>query len=201
MATAAAAIEAIAIGFTPLPFVIDPLDSLRPGGPLARGDGNVWLHPASAPGGPPATPEAGRLHWPQVDFAAAGPNRLPLGTPAWDWAYGDLDAGFGRAALVLGGTFDGHDCPPDLHPLTKASVEALAGQGLLAVAKDTFPRNGQTFSFAASFAEAEVDLATGAYRILDFFAAADAGMVVHPRASGGQRAPALWKPMPVQGMA
>ena len=34
--TAADAIEAIDIDFEPLPFAIDPLDSLRPGGPDAR---------------------------------------------------------------------------------------------------------------------------------------------------------------------
>ncbi len=44
-AAATAAIEAIEIAFEPLPFVIDPLDSLRPGGPNARTDGNAWLSP------------------------------------------------------------------------------------------------------------------------------------------------------------
>jgi xanthine dehydrogenase molybdenum-binding subunit len=40
--TAAAAIEAIQLDLEPLPFVVDPLDSLRPGGPNARLNGNVW---------------------------------------------------------------------------------------------------------------------------------------------------------------
>jgi CO/xanthine dehydrogenase Mo-binding subunit len=39
--TAAAAIERIRIDMEPLPFVIDPLESLRPGGPNPRADGNV----------------------------------------------------------------------------------------------------------------------------------------------------------------
>ncbi len=38
---AADAIEAINIDFEPLPHVVDPLDSLFPGGPDARTDGNV----------------------------------------------------------------------------------------------------------------------------------------------------------------
>src|SRR5207253_11399210 len=37
---AAAAIEKIRVDFEPLPFVIDPLDTLRPGGPYPRSDGN-----------------------------------------------------------------------------------------------------------------------------------------------------------------
>ena len=39
--TAADAIEAIRVDLEPLPFAIDPLDSLRPGGPNARLDGNT----------------------------------------------------------------------------------------------------------------------------------------------------------------
>src|SRR2546421_5583456 len=41
--TAAEAIEAIDIEFEHLPFAVDPLDSLRPGGPNARVEGNVWI--------------------------------------------------------------------------------------------------------------------------------------------------------------
>ena len=40
--TAADAIERIRIDFERLPFVVDPLDTLRPGGPNPRTDGNVW---------------------------------------------------------------------------------------------------------------------------------------------------------------
>ena len=32
----------------PLPFVIDPLESLRPGGPNARTEGNVWMRKPGA---------------------------------------------------------------------------------------------------------------------------------------------------------
>src|SRR5881392_1435601 len=40
--TAAEAVEAINVDLEPLPFVVDPLDALRPGGPDARTTGNVW---------------------------------------------------------------------------------------------------------------------------------------------------------------
>jgi CO/xanthine dehydrogenase Mo-binding subunit len=70
--------------------------------------------------------------------------------------------------------------------LTKASVAALAGQGLVAAAKDNYPRDGSTFSYVASFAEVEVDVETGKYYIVDFLASADVGTVIHPRALGGQ---------------
>ena len=56
----------------------------------------------------------------------------------------------------------------------------------MGVARDTYPHDGATLSFVASFAEVEVDVETGAYRILDFLCVADVGTVVHPAALGGQ---------------
>src|SRR3954454_20115107 len=41
--TAAHAIEAIEIDFEPLPFVVDPVASLRPNGANGRREGNVWF--------------------------------------------------------------------------------------------------------------------------------------------------------------
>ena len=40
--TAAEAIELIRVDYEPLPFAVDPIDSLRPGSPSARTKGNVW---------------------------------------------------------------------------------------------------------------------------------------------------------------
>ena len=91
-----------------------------------------------------------------------------------------------KHAVELGGVYDGHEAPADLHKLTKASVAALAGQGLVAAAKDNYPRDGSTFSYIASFAEVEVDVETGKYYIVDFLASGDVGTVIHPRALGGQ---------------
>jgi CO/xanthine dehydrogenase Mo-binding subunit len=89
-------------------------------------------------------------------------------------------------AIRLGGIYDGHEAAPDLNRLTKASVAALAGQGLVAAAKDNYPHDGSTFSYVASFAEVEVDVETGKYYIVDFLAYGDVGSVIHPRALGGQ---------------
>jgi xanthine dehydrogenase molybdenum-binding subunit len=91
-----------------------------------------------------------------------------------------------QRAIQMGGIYDGHEAPADVHKLTKESVAALAGQGLVAAAKDNYPRDGSTFSYVASFAEVEVDVETGKYYIVDFLASADVGTVIHPRALGGQ---------------
>jgi len=91
-----------------------------------------------------------------------------------------------KYAIQLGGVYDGHEAPADVHKLTKASVAALAGQGLVAAAKDNYPRDGSTFSYVASFAEVEVDVETGQYYVVDFLASGDVGTVIHPRALGGQ---------------
>jgi xanthine dehydrogenase molybdenum-binding subunit len=89
-------------------------------------------------------------------------------------------------AIQLGGKYDGHEPPDDVNKVTKASIAALAGQGLVAAAKDKYPRDGQSFSYVASFAEVEVDIETGKYDITDFLAVADVGTVIHPKALSGQ---------------
>src|SRR5215472_7818983 len=91
-----------------------------------------------------------------------------------------------QRAIALGGIYDGHELPKGINSMTVASAKALSGQGLLAVARDTMPRDGQTHSYVAGFAEVEVDLETGKYRILDYLAVADVGTIIHPRALGGQ---------------
>jgi len=91
-----------------------------------------------------------------------------------------------RRAIQLGGIYDGHELPKDINKFTAASATAMAGQGLVAVAKDNYPRDGVTHSFVATFAEVEVDVETGQYHILDFLAYADVGTVIHPKALGGQ---------------
>ncbi len=88
---AVAAIEAIKIDFQELPHVVDPLESLFPGGPNARSGGNV---------------AAGQIKlqtvkWDGADFATAGETKLPLGRPAEEWSYGDIDAGFKKAKVIV----------------------------------------------------------------------------------------------------
>ena len=91
-----------------------------------------------------------------------------------------------QKAIELGGKFDGHELPENINAFTKASATALAGQGLMGVARDTYPRDGVTHSYVAAFAEVEVDLETGKYHIVDYLAVADVGTVIHPHALGGQ---------------
>ena len=114
--TATEAIEKIEIDWEPLPFVVDPIESLRPGGPNARTQGNVWVRPAPAPasraGGAapePSGPRIEELKWTEDDFAAAKDGQLPLGKHADEWQVGDLEAGFKQADLVLDETFVGNN--------------------------------------------------------------------------------------------
>ncbi|MGA3334738.1 MAG: xanthine dehydrogenase family protein molybdopterin-binding subunit [Terracidiphilus sp.] len=91
-----------------------------------------------------------------------------------------------RQAIKLGGIYDGHDVNPDVNKATKQSVAALAGQGLVASAKDKYPHDGDSYSYLACFAEVEADVETGVYRIVDYLGYADVGTVLHPAALGGQ---------------
>src|SRR5580765_7454136 len=99
--TAVEAIEKIGIEWEPLPFSVDPIDSLRPSRPTARVEGNVWVRPAPKPGQPPPPPEVQNLKWTEEEFADAKDGRLPMGKVPEQWTYGDLDAGFKNAAPVL----------------------------------------------------------------------------------------------------
>ena len=126
---AADAIELIRLELEPLPFVTDPIDSLRPGGPDARLDGNVWAPPSAPAPGQPPRPSVTRLKWSDADFADAAEGRMPMGKPTEQWAFGDLEAGFKQAALVLDETFvvpsTGH------HPLETRSAMAYWQNGKL----------------------------------------------------------------------
>ncbi len=90
------------------------------------------------------------------------------------------------AAVKHGGKFSGAEMPADINDMTKASVKGLAGQGLIGVARDNFGRKGNTQSWVASFAEVEVDVETGEYRLVDYIAATDCGTVINPRGLAGQ---------------
>jgi CO/xanthine dehydrogenase Mo-binding subunit len=91
-----------------------------------------------------------------------------------------------QKAIELGGKFDGHEPPADVNAWTKTSMAGLAGQGLVAAAKDAYPRDGQSRSFVVGFAEVEVDIETGAFKILEYAAVADVGTVINPRSLKGQ---------------
>src|SRR5688572_13903680 len=110
------------------------------------------------------------------DYDVDGTKVFAKGNPSKSLSYGDA----ARRAIALGGKFDGHELPKDINPMTQASATALAGQGLVGVAKDNLPWTGQPAAFAACFIEIELDLETGMHRIVDLVSVADCGTVIHP---------------------
>jgi CO/xanthine dehydrogenase Mo-binding subunit len=87
------AIERIKIDYEPLPFTFDPLESLFPGGKDARGDG---FNIGTLAGLPP-----GQIKWTAADFARVKPGEeLPMGKPAEEWKFGDVEAQFKQCKVV-----------------------------------------------------------------------------------------------------
>ena len=92
--TAADAVELVKVDLEPLPFALDPLESLKPDGPNARLGGNVRRRRDGEN-------RLETLKWTQADFDAAGTDGLPMGEPIDEWTVGDLDAGFVEADFVI----------------------------------------------------------------------------------------------------
>jgi len=86
-----------------------------------------------------------------------------------------------QRAIDLGGKFSGQEAPADINPLTKNSVAALAGSGLIGVAKDNLAIDGSPPGFAIGYMHIELDVETGKFDILDYVAVVDCGTVVHPQ--------------------
>ena len=91
-----------------------------------------------------------------------------------------------KRAVELGGKFDGHENPTDINPMTAASATALAGTGLVGVAKDNLPITAQPAAFVAGFVEISLDTETGKFDIVDYMAVADCGTVIHPQSLANQ---------------
>ncbi|MFL2555007.1 MAG: xanthine dehydrogenase family protein molybdopterin-binding subunit [Candidatus Rariloculaceae bacterium] len=85
-----------------------------------------------------------------------------------------------QRAIELGGKFSGEETPDDINRMTTASVTALAGTGLIGVAKDNMERPPTVPALAAGFMQIELDLETGKWDILDYLGVADCGTVIHP---------------------
>ena len=85
------ALEKIRIDWEVLPFHVDALQSLHPDRPDARAESNI---------GSKMIKEQ-QIKWTREDFDAAGTERMPMGRPAAEWAYGDLEANFAKAKLVI----------------------------------------------------------------------------------------------------
>ena len=92
-----------------------------------------------------------------------------------------------QRAIELGGIYDGHEVPKDINAFTKRSAAALAGQGLMGVARDTYPRDGELAVFRARrLPKSRWTSKRACTSILDFLCVADVGTVIHPAALGGQ---------------
>ena len=90
-------------------------------------------------------------------------------------------------AVELGGKFDGHELPENINKVTAASATALAGQGLMGVARDTYPRDGTSFSFVGRLRRSRSGRRDRRVQAsLDYTAVGDSGTIIHPRAYGGQ---------------
>jgi len=92
---AAEALERIKVTYEELPFCVDPLASLFPGGAEARTNGNV-----ANPG-----VDLKSFKWSAKDFANAADGQLPTGAATTEWSFGDVDAGLKSAKLVLDESF------------------------------------------------------------------------------------------------
>ena len=91
-----------------------------------------------------------------------------------------------QRAIDMGGKYAGHALPEDIHEMTQTSASAIAGTGLIGVAKDNLPKEGTVPALVAGFIEVDVDLETGKVEILDYVGAADCGTVIHPTGLAAQ---------------
>ena len=88
--TAADAVEKIRVDYEPLPFAVDPMESLRPGSANARLDGNAFVGR-----------EVETIKWSEDVFASAEPGKLPMGDVGEEWEHGDVETALAEADLVL----------------------------------------------------------------------------------------------------
>jgi CO/xanthine dehydrogenase Mo-binding subunit len=91
------ALQKIKIDYEPLPFCVDPLETLRPGGPDARTEGNVY-----APAGfsdRNAAPQ--EVKWSAEDLDGFLNGQPPRGDTPIQWSVGDIDEGFKEASFIV----------------------------------------------------------------------------------------------------
>ena len=89
--TGAEAVQLLKVEYEPLPWVVDPMVTLRPGGPNARSEGNVWK-----------VPQVTELDFTAAQVAELDEGRVPMledGTV--NWSIGDVDAALKQADLIV----------------------------------------------------------------------------------------------------
>jgi len=176
---------------------------------IHRGRTDNFLPHSSGQGGSNTMFTHGRANWVAAEDAIAKLKEIAAadlgGTPD-DYEIGgervflssDPDQGMTYAeaaqrAIALGGRFSGMEYPDDINPITQRAVQGLQGTGLVGVAKDNIPGQGQPPGNVVGFCEIELDLDTGKYEILDYGAVADCGTVVHPKNfDNAMRGGAVW---------
>jgi CO/xanthine dehydrogenase Mo-binding subunit len=89
-------------------------------------------------------------------------------------------------AIAMGGEFDGHVLPEDIHEQTVPAAQMLAGQGLMGIARDNYGGEGSIYSWVAGFALIELDEETGVVKLEEYLGVTDCGTVLHPRSLGAQ---------------
>jgi len=93
--TAETAISRISVTFERLPFVLDPLDSLQPGGADAYNGGNTFVFRQGF----------AVEKWTSDQVASLRAGNEPTAEPQQTVEYGDLEAAFGESSFVYEGTF------------------------------------------------------------------------------------------------
>ena len=98
------AIQRIRVEYERRPFVVDPLESLSPGGATAYPEGNA-LVPVQEEGPDGTIINSARImdvKWPQEAIDAMRAGREPVGAEfTREWEFGDLEAGFAEAVAVV----------------------------------------------------------------------------------------------------
>ncbi len=111
-----------------------------------------------------------------ADYDIDGRRVYSKAVPARGMTYAEV----AQRAIEIGGKFSGEALPEDVFFLTKASATAVAGSGLVGVAKDNYEKNGVVPALAVGYMMIELDTETGHVEILDYHATADCGTVIHP---------------------
>lgn len=116
------------------------------------------------------------------DYELDGEMVVNSADPGKSISFGDAAS----RAIAMGGKFSGHELPENINPMTATSATAIAGTGLVGVAKDELRKEGTVAGLAAGFIEIDVDTETGKVEILDYVGVADCGTVIHPTGVAAQ---------------
>jgi xanthine dehydrogenase molybdenum-binding subunit len=112
-----------------------------------------------------------------ADYSIGGERVFLTSDNSKGMSYGEA----AQKAIEMGGKYSGMEYPDNINATTARSVQAMAGTGLIGVAKDLLPRSGAVPGMAIAFVEIELDTETGKFDILDYSAVAECGTVVHPQ--------------------